>query len=149
MNIREVKTVRCSPGFRDRAGGLWADCRTSSPATTVAFKFLEGVGPRPYNSKVDNSLLGVTNISGLLKNHDTPADQLDVQALKKKLGRTQAKLKRKWNAYQKMFVKDRNRNVRVLPRPGTTRDGIGQLRTAQFSQSQRKRLLEQMNADAG
>ena len=36
MNIREVKTVRCSPGFRDRAGGLWADCRTSSPATTVA-----------------------------------------------------------------------------------------------------------------
>ena len=48
-------------------------------------KFLEGVGPRPYNSKVDDSLLGVTSISGLLKNHDTPADQLDVQALKKKL----------------------------------------------------------------
>ena len=35
MNIREVKTVRCSPGFRDRAGGLWADCRTSSPATNA------------------------------------------------------------------------------------------------------------------
>ena len=35
MNIREVKTVRCSPGFWDRAGGLWADCRTSSPATNA------------------------------------------------------------------------------------------------------------------
>ena len=103
-------------------------------------RFLNGTGPRVFNSKIDNSLLGVTNISGLLKDHDIPAEDLNVPALKRKLGRAQRKLKLKWKAYQKLFIRDRVRKVPVLPRVGTTKDGIGQVRTAQVSQNQRKRL---------
>ena len=35
--------------------------------------FIDNNGPRPFNAKIDNSLLGATNISGLLEDHDTPA----------------------------------------------------------------------------
>ena len=89
-------------------------------------RFLDGTGPRVFNSKIDNSLLGVTNISGLLKEHDTPVEDLNVPALRRKLGKAQRKLKLKWKAYQKLFIRDRNRKVHVLrPRVGTTKDGIG------------------------
>jgi hypothetical protein len=46
---------------------------------------MNGTGPRPFNSKIDNSLLGATNISGLLKTHDTPASSLDEDRILEKI----------------------------------------------------------------
>ena len=51
----------------------------------------------------------------------------------------------KRNAYIKLFIKNSNGSS-VLPRVGVTKDGIGQVRTAQFTQAARKILVDQINA---
>ena len=103
--------------------------------------FLDGNGPRPFNSKIDNSLLGVTNIRGLLQDHDTPVATLDMPKIRSKLAKAKAVLQRKYDEYKRRFIRDEN-GVHVLPVPGVTMDGIGQRRTAEFSQARRKRLVE-------
>jgi hypothetical protein len=52
---------------------------------SVIKDFISGAGPRPFNAKIDNSLLGVTNTSGLLGAHNKTVGQLDVPALMEKL----------------------------------------------------------------
>ena len=107
----------------------------------VIEEFLDGVGPRPFNAKIDNSLLGVTNIRGLLRDHETPVANLDVPKIRTKLTRAKAKLQRRYAEYKRRFIRDENGN-HVLPVPGVTMDGIGQKNTAEFSQARRKRLVE-------
>ena len=103
--------------------------------------YIDGYGPRPFNAKIDNSLLGVTNIKGLLQNHDTPVANLDLERIRKKLKKAEKKLKRRYEEYKRRFISDSN-GVHVLPVVGTTKDGIGQTSTAEFSQARRKRLVE-------
>ena len=107
----------------------------------VIEEFLDGVGPRPFNAKIDNSLLGVTNIRGLLQDHETPVAALDVPRIRGKLSKAKAKLQRKYNEYKRRFIRDENGN-HVLPVPGVNKDGIGQKNTAEFSQERRKRLVQ-------
>ena len=108
-------------------------------------EFLEGDGPRPLNAKIDNSLLGVTNIEGLLGPHDRPVEDLNVERIMSKLNKAKRKLQRSYENYKKRFIKDEN-GVPALPAPNVTRDGIGQVRTAQFSQQRRRNILRQMAA---
>jgi hypothetical protein len=58
----------------------------------VISQFLDDEGPRPLNSKIDNSILGVTNIRGLLREHDTPLENLDRIKIRTKLRKAQKKL---------------------------------------------------------
>jgi hypothetical protein len=109
--------------------------------------FINGTGPRPLNAKIDNSLLGATNISGLLKTHDTLPSSLDSERILAKLKKAKSMLDGKRNAYLRLFIKNSN-GAPVLPRVGATKDGIGQVRTAQFSQNMRKTLIGQINATA-
>jgi hypothetical protein len=54
--------------------------------------FLLDEGPRPLNSpttNIDNALLGVTNIRGLLQEHDTPLEHLDRPKIRTKLRKAQ------------------------------------------------------------
>ena len=103
--------------------------------------FIAGTGPRPFNAKIDNSLLGVTNIRGLLRDHDTPVNMLDTDQIRLKLGKAKSKLQRRYAEYKRQFIRDEAGNS-VLPVPGVTRDGIGQKRTAEFSQARRKQLVQ-------
>ncbi len=105
--------------------------------------FLLDEGPRPLNSKIDNALLGVTNIRGLLQEHDTPLEHLDRPKIRTKLGKAQKKLQARYDAYIRRFIRDENGD-RVLPVLGTTRDGIGQTRAAEFNPTQRKNILRGM-----
>ena len=105
--------------------------------------FLAGDGPRPLNSKIDNALLGVTNIKGLLRDHDTPADALDEPRINKKLEKAKNKLQAKYREYTRRFIKDETGDP-VLPILEVTKDGIGQVRSAQFSAARRKRILGDM-----
>ena len=50
-------------------------------------EFLDGEGPCIFNSKIDNALLGVTNVRGILGDEDTPVGDLDVQRIKEKLAK--------------------------------------------------------------
>ena len=111
----------------------------------VIEQFLEGDGPRPLNSKIDNALLGVTNIKGLLRDHETPADALDEVRIKKKLEKATKKLQAKYREYTRRFIKDEAGDP-VLPILGVTKDGIGQVRPAEFSAARRKRILGDMLA---
>jgi hypothetical protein len=109
----------------------------------VIYEFLLDEGPRPLNSKIDNALLGVTNIRGLLRDHDTPLENLDRPKIRTKLRKAQKKLQARYDAYKRRFIRDENGD-RVLPVLGTTRDGIGQTRTAEFNPNQRKNILRGM-----
>lgn len=109
--------------------------------------FLNGAGPRVFNSKIDNSLLGITNVSGLIGRHDqTPAD-LDVAAIRRKLDVARRRLIAKRRAYERLFIKDADGNP-ILPRAGVTRDGLGQRTTGELSRHNRRNLLRAMNAAA-
>ena len=112
----------------------------------VISQFLLDEGPRPLNSKIDNSILGVTNIRGLLREHDTPLENLDRLKIRTKLRKAQKKLQARYDAYKRRFIRDENGD-RVLPLIGTTRDGIGQTRTAEFSPTQRKNILRDMQPE--
>ncbi len=109
----------------------------------VISEFLLDEGPRPLNSKIDNSLLGVTNIRDLLRDHDTPLEHLDRPKIRTKLRKAQKKLQTRYDAYKRRFICDENGD-RVVPVLGTTRDGIGQTRTAVFNPTQRKNILRGM-----
>ena len=112
----------------------------------VISQFLLDEGPRPLNSKIDNSILGVTNIRGLLREHDTPLENLDRLKIRTKLRKAQKKLQARYDAYKRRFIRDENGD-RVLPVNGTTRDGIGQTRTSEFSPTQRKNILRDMQPE--
>ena len=112
----------------------------------VISQFLLDEGPRPLNSKIDNSVLGVTNVRGLLREHDTPLENLDRIKIRTKLRKAQKKLQARYDAYKRRFIRDENGD-RVLPLIGTTRDGIGQTRTAEFSPTQRKNILRDMQPE--
>ena len=70
--------------------------------------FIEGNGPRPFNAKIDNSLLGATNISGLLEDHDTPASSLDKDRILAKVAHAKKMLDARRNVYNRMFIRDIN-----------------------------------------
>ena len=94
--------------------------------------FLDEEGPRPLNSKSDNALLGVTNIRGLLGEHDVPVGALDEPRVRAKKAKARKKLESKYNEYTRRFIKDETGDP-VLPVLNVTKDGVGQVRTAQFS----------------
>ena len=66
----------------------------------VKSQFLLDEGPRPLNSKIENSVLGVTNIRGLLREHDTPLENLDRLRIRTKLRKAQKKLQARYDAYK-------------------------------------------------
>jgi hypothetical protein len=86
--------------------------------------FLNNERPRPLNSKVDNALLGVTNIRGLINEHDTTLAALDIPRITKKVEKAQNKLQARYDEYKRRFLRDENGDL-VLPILGTTQDGIG------------------------
>jgi hypothetical protein len=57
--------------------------------------FISGVRPLPFNAKIYNSLLGVTDISRLVGDHNKPVGQLNVPALMEKLAEAREVLNRK------------------------------------------------------
>ena len=131
----------------EASNAIDASVREDLVRLSVIKDFILGVGPRPFNAKIDISLLGVTNISGLLGAHNKPVGQLDIPALMEKLAEARKVLSRKRREYLRKFIKD-ERGRRVLPKPGVTKDGLGQLNTAQLSQAQRAARLRAMNAAA-
>ena len=112
----------------------------------VIERFLAEEGPRPLNSKIDNALLGVTNIRGLLREHDTPVGALDEARVAMKIEKAKKKLQAKYREYRRRFIQD-ERGDRVLPILGVTKDGIGQTRTAEFGAARRKRILRDMDIE--
>jgi hypothetical protein len=74
----------------------------------VIQSFLNHEGPRPLNSKIDNALLGVTNIRGLLNEHDTTLAALDIPRITKKLKKSQKKLQARYDEYKRRFIRDEN-----------------------------------------
>eukprot|EP00873_Tetraselmis_striata_P025985 jgi/Tetstr1/446249/TSEL_033793.t1 len=131
----------------EASNAIDASVREDQVRLDVIEDFLNGNGPRPFNAKIDNILLGVTNVSGLLGAHNRPLSQLDVPALRRKLVEAHAVLGRKRGAYTRKFMRDEV-GRRVLPEPGVTEDGLGQTRTAQLTQPQRAARLRAMNAAA-
>lgn len=129
----------------EASNAIDASVREDQVRLDVIASFLNGTTPRPFNSKIDNSLLGVTNISGLLGPHSKPLAQLDVPALKAKLSKARSVLARKRSGYTRKCMKDET-GQRVLPQIGVTEDGLGQKRTAQLTQAQRAAKLRSMNA---
>jgi hypothetical protein len=109
----------------------------------VIESFINNEGPRPLNSKIDNALLGVTNIRGLLNEHDTTLAALDIPRIAKKLKKAQKKLQARYDEYKRRFIRDENGDP-VLPILGTTQDGIGQTRTAMTTSVNRKNILRDM-----
>jgi hypothetical protein len=75
-----------------------------------------------------NSLLGVTNISGLLGAHIKSVGHFSIPALTDKLFVARQVLSRKRGEYLRKVIKD-ERRCRVLPKCGVTKDGLGQLST--------------------
>ncbi len=67
----------------------------------VISQFLLDDGPRPLNSKTDNSVLGVINIRGLLREHETPLENLDRLKIRTKLRKPQKKLQARYDAYKR------------------------------------------------
>ena len=138
-------------GFVDHGVGLEASNAADASVIEdikrldVIQEFLEGDGPRPLNSKIDNALLGVTNIRGLLREHETPRGALDIPRIERKLRKARDKLDAKYRGYRRRFIKDQNGDP-VLPILNTTMDGLGQVRTAQFTPAARKRILRDMVA---
>lgn len=136
-------------GFVDHGFGLEASNALDASVVEdlkrleVIEEFLEGDGPRPLNSKIDNALLGVTNIKGLLRNHDTPIEALDEPRIRQKIAKARDKLMAKWREYRRRFIKDENGDP-VLPVLGVTQDGIGQVRTAEFTPARRGRILKDL-----
>jgi len=49
----------------------------------VLESFINNEEPRPLNSKIENALLGVTNIRGLPNEHDTTLAALDIPRITK------------------------------------------------------------------
>lgn len=131
----------------EASNAIDASVREDQVRLDVIDSFLSGTGPRPFNAKIDNSLLGVTNVSGLLGGHDKPLSQLNIPTLRDKISKARAVLGRKRAAYTRKFMKDAQGN-RVLPRVGVTHDGLGQKKTAELSQVQRAAKLRAMNAAA-
>jgi len=131
----------------EASNAIDASVREDLVRLNVIKDFISGVGPRPFNAKIDNSLLGVTIISGLLGAHNKPVGQLNVPALMEKLAEARKVLRRKRAEYLRKFIKD-ERGRRVLPKPGVTKDGLGQLKTAELTQARRAARLRAMNADA-
>ncbi len=95
----------------------------------VIESFINNEGPRPLNSKIDNALLGFTNIWGLLNEHDTPLAALDIPRITKKLKKAQKKLQARYDEYKRRFIRDKNGDL-VLPILGTTQYGIGETMTS-------------------
>jgi hypothetical protein len=112
----------------------------------VMSQFLLNEGPRPLNSNIDSSVLGVTNIRGLFREHDTPLENLDHPKIRTKLRKAQKKLHAHYDTYKRRFIRDENGD-RILPLIGTTRDGIVQTQTAKFCPTQRKNILRDMQAE--
>lgn len=131
----------------ESSNAIDASVREDQIRLDVIDKYLLGNGPRPFNAKIDNSLLGVTNISGLLGPHTRPLNQIDVVRVRGKIDRANILLKSKWNDYRRKFMLD-NRGRRVLPQVGVTEDGLGQKKTAELTQAQRAAKLRAMNAAA-
>eukprot|EP00873_Tetraselmis_striata_P022879 jgi/Tetstr1/443143/TSEL_003232.t1 len=131
----------------EASNAIDASVREDQVRLDVIEDFLNGNGPHPFNAKIDNSLLGVTNVSGLLGAHNRPLSQLDVPALRRKLAEARAVLGRKRGAYTRKFMRDEV-GRRDLPKPGVTEDGLGQTRAAQLTQPQRAARLRAMNAAA-
>eukprot|EP00873_Tetraselmis_striata_P019558 jgi/Tetstr1/439822/TSEL_028233.t1 len=75
-----------------------ASVREDQVRLDVIEDFLNGNGSRPFNAKIDNILLGVSYISGLLGAHNRPLAQLDVPGLEQKLADARAVLGRKRGA---------------------------------------------------
>ena len=138
-------------GFVDHGVGLEASNALDASVIEdlkrleVIEEFLDEEGPRPLNSKIDNALLGVTNIRGLLGEHDVPVGALDEPRVRAKLAKARKKLESKYNEYKRRFIKDETGDP-VLPMLNVTRDGIGQVRTAQFSATRRKNILRDLVA---
>ena len=61
----------------------------------------------------------------------------------KKLEKAKNKLQAKYREYTRRFIKDETGDP-VLPILEVTKDGIGQVRSAQFSAARRKRILGDM-----
>jgi hypothetical protein len=111
-----------------------ASLREDLVQLSVIKDFISGVGPRPFNAKNDNSLLGVIDISGLLGAHSKPVGHLNVAALMEKLAEARKVLNRKRGEYLRKLIKD-ERGRHVLPTPGVTMDSLGQLKTAELTQA--------------
>ena len=105
--------------------------------------FMDGEGPRLFNSKIDNALLGVTNVRGILGDEDTPVGDLDVPRIKEKLASATKKFQAKWREYERLFIKDEDGDP-VLPVPGVARNGLGQVHTGELTANQRKTRLSLM-----
>jgi len=58
----------------------------------VILSFILEEGPRPLKSKSDNTLIGFTNIRVLLRDHDTPLDNLDCSKMCTRLRKAKKKL---------------------------------------------------------
>jgi hypothetical protein len=129
----------------EASNAIDASVREDLVRLNVIKYFISGAGPRPFNAKIDNSLLGVTNISGLLGAHNKPVGQSNVPVLMEKFAEARNVLNRKRGEYLRKFIKD-ERGRRVLPKPGVTKDWIGHINTAQLSQAQRAARLRAMNA---
>jgi len=104
----------------------------------VIESFLNNEGPRPLNSKVDNALLGVTNIRGLINEHDTTLAALDIPRITKKVEKAQNKLQARYDEYKRRFIRDENGDP-VMPILGTTQDGISHTRTSMTTSVNRKK----------
>jgi hypothetical protein len=98
----------------------------------MIYEFLLDEGPRLLNSKIDNALLGDTNIRGLMRDHGTPLENLDRPKIRTKLRKAKKKLQARFHAYKRRFIRYENGNY-MLHVLGTTRDGIGQARATEFN----------------
>ena len=127
----------------EASNAMQASIREDLVRIAYILDFLDGDGPRPLNAKLDNSLLGVTSIKGLLRNHDTPVEELNDQRIKTRLNKAKKTLERRYEAYRRRFIKN-DGGLHVLPLAGTTKDGIGQTRTAEVSQTVRRNRVQAM-----
>jgi hypothetical protein len=89
----------------ESSNAIDASVREDLVRLSVVKDFISGARPRPFNAKIGNSLLGVTNISGLLGAHNKPVGQLDVPALMEKLAKARKVLIPKRGEYLRKFIR--------------------------------------------